>query len=256
MNPTKPYMKKPELIVFDIDGTMTRSKLPLDAEMAGLLDRLLGKYKVAIISGANYKQFQWQILDQLKCSSEKMKNLYLLPVDGTVFCSYQDGWRCQYDLSLSEEEKERIRDAFENIFEESGFEKPTKTYGKIVEDRGAQLNFSAFGQDAPIELKESWDPDNRKRAQMIEILKKNLSDFSLRFGGTTSIEVSRKGIDKAYGLNKLMKETGVSKGNILFLGDKLSGDGNDAPVLTLEIKCRAVNNPEDTKQAILEFLES
>src|SRR3989344_5394476 len=134
-------MEKFDLIVFDIDGTLTRSKLPPDAEMAELLCQLMSKYTVAIISGANYKQFKSQILDSLPCSSEHMKSLYILPADGTVFC-YGDGWLCENDAPLSTKEKERIKTAFENIFEEVGLKKPRKTYGELIEDRGSQLNFS------------------------------------------------------------------------------------------------------------------
>lgn len=248
-------MKKFDLITFDIDGTLTRSKLSLDSEMAALLCELLGKFKVAIISGANYEQFKWQILDCLPCSSEQMKNLYLLPVDGTVFCSYSDSWQCENDTPLSKEEKERIKTAFENIFEKSGLENPDKIYGELVEDRGAQLNFSALGQDAPVELKENWDPDNKKRVRIIEVLKHILPNFSMRIGGTTSIEITKTGIDKAYGLNKLIRQTGISKEKMLYVGDKLFEGGNDAPVLTLGIESRAVKNPEETKKTIWELLK-
>ena len=247
-------MKSFDLVVFDIDGTLTRSKLPLDNEMATLLSRLMGKYKVAIISGASYEQFKWQILDQLQCPPDKMKNLYLLATDGTVFCSYSDGWQCQSDAPLSEVEKEQIRAAFENIFEASRLESPDKIYGELIEDRGAQLNFSALGQEAPIELKGKWDPDNQKREQMIAVLKRALPDFSMRIGGTTSIEVTKVGIDKAYGLNKLIVQSGISRKKMLYVGDKLSSGGNDAPVLSVAGECRAVKGPEETKKVILELL--
>ena len=243
-----------ELITFDIDGTLTRSKLPLDEKMAALLCQLMSKYKVAIISGASYEQFKWQILGPLVFQREKIQNLYLLPVDGTVFCSYHDDWQCQYDAPLSKEEKERIKTAFENIFEESGFESPGKIYGELVEDRGAQLNFSALGQEAPIELKEKWDPDNKKRERMIEVLQRTLSGFSMRIGGTTSIEITKAGIDKAYGLNKLIERTGIPKERMLYIGDKLFKGGNDEPALTLGIESRAVGNPEEAKKVILELL--
>ena len=247
-------MRKFGLIAFDIDGTLTRSKLPLDSEMATLLCQLMEQYRVAIISGASYEQFKWQILDCLSCSSEQMKNLYLLPVDGTVFCSYSNEWRCENDAPLSKEERGFVVTAFEDIFVKSGLESPDKIYGELIEDRGAQLNFSALGQDAPIELKEKWDSDNKKRAQMVEALKHTLSSFSMRIGGTTSIEITKMGIDKAYGLNKLMERTGISKGKMLYVGDKLFEGGNDAPVLTLGIESRAVKNLEETKKTILELL--
>ena len=244
-----------DLIAFDIDGTLTRSKLPLDSEMAELLCRLLGRYKVAIISGAGYEQFQWQILGSLVCQPEKMEKLYLLPVDGTVFCNYRDGWQCQHDAVLSREEGESIKTAFENIFEKSGLENPDKIYGELVEDRGAQLNFSALGQEAPIELKEKWDPDNKKRERMIEVFRRALPGFSMHIGGTTSIEITKAGIDKAYGLNKLIERTGISKEKMLYIGDKLFKGGNDEPALTLGIECRAVGNPEEAKKVMLEMLE-
>ena len=247
-------MKKFELIAFDIDGTLTRSKLPLDVEMSGLLCRLMEKYKVAIISGASYEQFKWQILDPLSCPPDRLNNLYLLPTDGTLFC-YSDRWQCESDAPLSPEESGRIKSAFENIFDKSGLENPEKIYGELVEDRGAQLNFSALGQEAPIELKEKWDPDNKKRERMVEVLKYALPGFSVRIGGTTSIEITKAGIDKAYGLNKLIEQTGISKEKMLYIGDKLFKGGNDEPALTLGIECRAVKNPEEAKLIILELLE-
>ena len=249
-------MSKYDLIVFDIDGTLTRSKLPLDSEMAALICRLVEKYKVAIISGAGFEQFKWQILDCLPCSSEWMKNLYLLPTDGTVFCSYSDdGWQCINDAPLSGEEKALIKSAFNNIFEEAGLASPDKIYGELVEDRGAQLNFSALGQEAPIELKEMWDPDNKKRERIVGKLKSKLPDFSMRIGGATSIEITKVGIDKAYGLKKLMEKTGLAREKMLYIGDKLFAGGNDAPVLALGIESKAVENPGETKQIISGLLE-
>ena len=56
-------MKK--LIVFDLDGTLAKSKAALDDEMAQLLSKLLGIVKVAVISGGNWPQFERQVLSQL-----------------------------------------------------------------------------------------------------------------------------------------------------------------------------------------------
>lgn len=245
-----------DLIVFDIDGTLTASKLPIDSEMAILLSKLIEKYKVAIISGANFEQFKWQILGFLKCSTERMKDLLLLPVDGTIFCSYKDDWQCKSDKPLSTQEKNHIRKTFENVFQDAHLEQPDKIYGELLEDRGSQLNFSALGQDAPPELKEKWDPDNSKRKRIIDVFKPALLGLSTRIGGTTSIEIAKSGIDKAYGLNKLMRLTGISKENILYIGDKFFEGGNDAPIKTLGVEYREVKEVEETKEIILELLRS
>jgi phosphomannomutase len=60
-------MKK--LIVFDLDGTLAKSKSSLDAEMSTLLSALLGVVKVAVISGGNWTQFQKQLLSLLPKAS-------------------------------------------------------------------------------------------------------------------------------------------------------------------------------------------
>lgn len=243
-------MKRFDLIVFDIDGTLTESKVSIDQEMSHLLSRLITKYKVAIISGANFEQFKWQILDHLVPLTEKRENLILLPVDGTIYCNYEEGWKCQSDKPFPEEEKRAIKSAFVNLFQESGLEVPNKTYGELLEDRGAQFNFSALGQQAPIELKEKWDPDGTKRKKMISVLAPKLEGYSFRIGGTTSIEVTKKGIDKAYGLNKLMNLTGISKESIFYIGDKFLKGGNDEPVKLLGMEYKEVGGVEETKVVI------
>lgn len=244
-----------EVIAFDIDGTLTRSKQSLEEDMAKLLCQLLDKYKVAIISGASYKQFQWQVLSGLKCAEDKLKRVYLLPADGTVFCTHDgENWQCEYDEPLTQEEKGRIKQAFDDIFVKVGLEEPEKIYGELIEDRGAQLNFSAFGQDAPVELKENWDQDLKKRQKIVRILEEALPDYVMHIGGTTSIEVTKPGIDKAYGLNKLLNKLDISKDKVLYVGDKLSRGGNDEPALKMGLKCEEVNDPEGTKRVIRRLL--
>lgn len=254
---------KYELIAFDIDGTLTVSKSPLednplvDGDMSDLLNKLMERYKVAIISGASMKQFEIQVLSHLTKDEDKLKNLYLLPTNGTTLCTY-DGttWKCPPVNALTEEEKRQIFDAFYKMFEEVGFEIPDHLYGEILEDRGSQVTFSAFGQKAPIELKETWDKDHQKRAEMIKVLAKHLPDFAAHIGGTTSIDVTRQGIDKAYGLNNLLEYLKLPKESLLYIGDELFEGGNDEPALRAAGECKQVKDPEETKQVIKGLLEA
>ena len=255
-------MKDFELIAFDIDGTLTVSKSPIednpliDTDMSDLLNRLMDKYKVAIISGASYKQFESQILAHLTKDEGKLKNLYLLPTNGTTLCTYENSaWQCPVVNALTDDEKKEIYDAFNKMFAEVGFVIPEHIYGEVIEDRGSQITFSAFGQKAPIEVKEAWDKDHQKREQMVSVLKKYLPDFASHIGGTTSIDVTRKGIDKAYGLRELLKHLNLSSEKLLYIGDELYPDGNDAPALEVAGVCRAVKDPEETKKVISGLLE-
>ena len=78
-----------------------------------------------------------------------------------------------------------------------------KLWGEAIEDRGSQVTFSALGQQAPLAEKEKWDPDFAKRKKITAILEKLIPEFSIRMGGATSIDVTKPGIDKAYGIGKL-----------------------------------------------------
>jgi len=68
----------------------------------------------------------------------------------------------------------------------------------------------------------------------------------VRNGGSTSVDVTRKGIDKAYGLKKIISRLGISRTNVLFIGDRLDVGGNDYPVKAMGIRCVAVDNWQDT----------
>ena len=248
-------MKKFDLVAFDIDGTLTVSKSPLedsplvDSDMSDLVNKLMEKYKVAIISGASMKQFETQILAHLIKDAELLKNLYLLPTNGTTICTYKGGaWQCPPVNALTTKEKEEIYAAFNKMFEEVGFKIPEHVYGDIIEDRGSQITFSAFGQNAPIEIKEAWDKDHEKREEMVSILKKYLPDFASHIGGTTSIDVTRRGIDKAYGLRELLKHLNLPNDKLLYVGDELYPDGNDAPALTVAGECKSVKGPKEDQK--------
>ena len=178
-------MKK--LIVFDLDGTLAESKSPLDAEMATLLDALLGIVKVAVISGGSWPQFEKQLLANLS-HSEKLKNLSLLPTCGTKFYRHESGWDILYSEDFTDIEKVKIISSLKQAIGRSDF-KIEQTWGEQIEDRGSQITFSALGQHAPIEEKKKWDPDFIKRMKMKALLGKLIPEFSVRLGGTTSVDV-------------------------------------------------------------------
>ena len=192
-------MKK--LIVFDLDGTLTESKAALDTEMSALLRDLLGVVKVAVISGGSWPQFEKQVLANLP-HNESLVNLSLLPTCGTKFFKYVRDWEEIYSEDFTSDEKEKIIRSLKNAFTAAGF-KIDKVWGEVIEDRGSQITFSALGQQAPLEEKKKWDPDFAKRKKMKTFLDTLIPEFFVRLGGTTSIDVTKHGIDKAYGIKKL-----------------------------------------------------
>jgi phosphomannomutase len=237
-------MKK--LIVFDLDGTLAESKASLDAEMATLLRALLSIVKVAVISGGDWPQFEKQVLSNLP-NDERLKNLSILPTCGTKFFQYAGDWKKIYSEDFTADEKEKIVSSLKKALGVTGF-KVEKVWGETIEDRGSQITFSALGQQAPLEEKDKWDPDFTKWKKIKAILDTFIPEFSVRMGGATSIDVTKPGIDKAYGIRKLRDLLGISLKEMIFIGDALFVGGNDYPAEEAGVVSIPVRGPNETKR--------
>ncbi|MGC4932677.1 HAD-IIB family hydrolase [Gordonia sp. DT30] len=233
------------LVMFDLDDTLAPSKSPLDDAMVDVLRRLLQHSLVAIISGGRYEQFRTQVLDRIG-GIDEVANLHLMPTCGTQYVRYSDGrWETVYAEDLTDDEKHRTLTTLETGARELGLWE-TQTWGPILEDRGSQITYSALGQSAPVDAKKSWDPDGAKKEALRAYAAQRLPDLEVRSGGSTSVDVTRKGIDKAYGAGKLMEILDLGIDDILFFGDRLDEGGNDRPVQDLGITSVAVGDWRDT----------
>jgi phosphomannomutase len=237
-------MKK--LIVFDLDGTLAESKAPVDTEMAGLLKTLLSVVKVAVISGGGWPQFEKQVLGQLPHDAV-LKNLSLLPTCGTKFYQYSGDWTKLYSEDFTSREKTKITASLNTALAESGV-KVDRTWGEAIEDRGSQITYSALGQQAPLEEKEKWDPDFAKRKKITALVDKLIPEFSIRMGGATSIDITKPGIDKAYGISKLRDVLNITLQEMIFIGDAIFPGGNDYPPKQAGVFSVCVQGPHETKR--------
>jgi hypothetical protein len=243
-------MKK--LIVFDLDGTLAPSKSSLDPQTAGLLRDLLDIIKVAVISGGAWTQFEMQLLTDLPKNS-LLANLSLLPTCGTKFFQYNGTWEELYSEDLTAAEKRKIRDSLDRAAGEAG-DRAKKVWGEVIEDRGSQVTYSALGQQAPLAEKEEWDPDFAKRKKITAILETLIPEFSIRIGGATSIDVTKPGIDKAYGIGKLRDTLHLSFKEMIYIGDALFPGGNDYPAEEAGVVSIPVKGPDDTNLIISTIL--
>lgn len=249
------YRQK-KIITFDLDGTLTPSKSKMDREMGELLCRLLKTYQVAVISGGGFPQFQEQFLSVLAKETPHevtrlFTNLLVLPTSGGQFYSWdetENTWKKEYAENLTEEEKKRISAAILTALDQVHFVQPEKLYGPQIEDRESQITFSALGQGAPVDEKKVYDPDKQKREPVRQALMRLIPEFEIRTNATTSVDITRKGVDKAYGMKKICEITGCSFEDILFIGDGLFEGGNDYPVKTLGIETVAVTGPDEVKE--------
>lgn len=244
-------MKK--LLVFDLDGTLAESKSSLTSEMASLLHDLGQTYHLGIISGGDYLQYQQCVLPYLEYP-ELQSKMYLLPTSGGKVYQHKNGeWLQIFGVLLTPDEKEEILRAIYSSGVLDIYAKEKK-FGEVIEDRDSQFTIAILGQDVPPEVKRGWDPDKAKRRLAVNILRPLLPEFDIRYGGSTSIEIAKKGIDKAFGIQKLAELSGFNQDEMLFFGDSMEEEGNDYPVKLLGVESIAVANPEETKQHLITLL--
>lgn len=243
-----------QLVAFDLDDTLAPSKSPLPPEMADALRRLLQELPVCVISGGNFAQFESQLLQGLAAPESLLEKLHLMPTCGTRYFQREDEkWALRYEEPLSNQQKKRVAHVLEESAKQLGLweEHP---WGEVIEDRTTQITFSALGQEAPLEAKRAWDPDGSKKKQLVELAAPQLPDLEVRGGGSTSVDVTAVGVDKAYGMRRLVESTGIPSERMLFVGDRLDPGGNDYPVKAAGWPTLAVDGWQQTVQVIDQLL--
>jgi hypothetical protein len=250
-------MKK--VLAFDLDGTLAPSKSAVPDRIAELLGELLKTFHVCVISGGKFEQFNNQLLSNLKADQDELSKLHIMPTCGTRYYLYSlpsKSWDKVYAEDFSTDQKAKIIKTLQSVIHDLGLDK-VKVYGEQIEDRGSQISWSALGQDIVdvlgeegVRQKEAWDPDNSKKLKIRDMVAPLLPEFEVRAGGTTTIDITKKGIDKAYGMQKLIEQLGLSKEDVLFFGDKLQEGGNDYPVKAMGIDSLEVSDWQDTALAL------
>ena len=248
-----------KIIAFDLDDTLAPSKTRLPDAMVSLLTELLSRIDVCIISGGRFEQFEKQVLAPLATSPD-LGRLHIMPTCGTQYFRWskagQGGtWVQQYAENLSDREKQQALTVVEAGARELGLWE-SQTWGPVLEDRGSQITFSALGQAAPVDIKAAWDPDGAKKSLLQQYAAARLPDLEVRSGGSTSVDITRKGIDKSYGINQLMVALDLELADLLFVGDRLDEGGNDYPVKAMGVESVAVHGWEDTARYLTTLLET
>lgn len=240
-------MKK--LIAFDLDGTLAQSKQRIDPSMARLLSDLLARVAVGVISGGDWPQFEKQVIAALPPET-MLDQCYILPTTGTkLYRCVNTVWSATYAEIFAPEERARILNAIDQALRAAGFA-DERIWGDRVEDRGSQITFSGLGQAALLDAKKAWDPDFAKRKAMQVLLRQALPDLSINIGGSTSLDITHAGIDKAYAMRRLSEASGIASADMLFLGDAIYPGGNDDAVRAAGIDTIAVRDVAETATAI------
>ncbi len=248
-------MTRPEVFIFDLDGTIAQSKQPIMPHMAEMLTQLLADASVAIASGGKFGQLRLQVADRLP-SHARLEKLYFLPTSGAALYYYRGAkWHTAYEKRLTDNDVSHIKQAISQALEDAPVVSPdTPHQGVQIEFRGTEVSFSALGQGASLEEKRLWDPTRKKREALRTALVPLLPNYEVNIGGMTTIDITRKGIDKAYGIERLSEFLSIPVTHMLYVGDELQNGGNDEAVLRTQVHTRAVTDPDDTYEVITKLL--
>lgn len=247
-------MQCPKAAIFDLDDTLAESfKRPSD-DVLGKLLQLLEHIPVAIMTGSGLPRMEKQFLDVF-LTSPHLDRFYLFPNSSAQCYTHADaGWTAQYDLSLTEADRARIKSAIATALEQHPELRDMPHAGEQLFDRGAQIAYTPVGIGASLEAKRAWDPDGAKRAVLMHDLAAALPDLEILLGGTTTIDITRKGVNKSYGVKWFAERLGIPTSDMYYVGDAFYDGGNDRVVIGTGIVTKAVSSPEETPVILDELL--
>lgn len=247
-------MHCPAAVVFDLDDTLAESfHAPSPRALDGV-GKLLAHVPVSIISGATFLRMREQFLSAFE-SHPQADRLYIFPTSAAQGYRYREGaWRQLYDLALDEAARARIKKTVAKTVDLLEVFRDIPHYGEQMVDKGSQIAYTHVGIDAPKAVKDSWDVDGSKRGLLWKTLKESLPEFEVLMGGVTTIDITRKDVNKSHGVEWLSKELAIPVQEMLYVGDALYPGGNDAVVIPTGIQTRSVSGPAETEKIIDELL--
>ncbi|MBR7083439.1 MAG: phosphomannomutase [Clostridia bacterium] len=219
-------VSKIKLVAFDLDGTLTQHKVPLDDKNRAVLDALGKKYKL-IMAGAGeceriFNQMGKYPIDIL--GSYGMQYAEYDKESGELKMIYKKSFPC--DRESVERRAAEFRERF-------GF---TDYKGDSVQyfPTGG-ITLALLGTKAELNEKLAFDPTREKRRAVFPYVKEMFPDFTVFVGGTSSFDMAPYPYDKYYALDLYCREHWYAHDEVVFVGDDYGEGGNDSPVYNSDI---------------------
>lgn len=231
-----------DLILFDVDGTLSKSRLLIEQPMKDMIDLLKTQdnFDIGIVGGSDLKKQREQLGDYLD------KFDYIFSENG-LYASHHGKILEVNSIKkeLGEENIKKLINCCLRLLSEIDI--PVKR-GTFIEFRNGMINVCPVGRSCSQEEREefyNYDLEHSIRPNLVKKLKEELSDLNLGFsiGGQISIDVFPEGWDKTY----CLKFVSDKYDKIYFFGDKTHEGGNDYEIFNHKRTIGfTVKNPEDT----------
>ena len=210
-----------KLVAFDLDGTLTQHKTPLDEKNKAVLDRLSEKYKLVMVGAGQCAR----IFNQM--------GRYPLDIIGNYGLQYARYDKEIGDLVIERDavlpcDRESVEARVTMLREKYGF---TEFAGNNVEFHPSGcVTFPILGTAAKAEDKLAFDPDRSKRRKIYADVCETFSEYIVFVGGSSSFDMAPKPYNKYYALDLYCKEHGIAHSEAVFVGDDYGQGGNDESV--------------------------
>ena len=225
--------------VFDVDGTLTPSRQPIDKKFEEFFLEWMDGKNVYLLTGSDKDKTIEQV-------GEKIWNKATRCYQSCGNAVYEDG-------KLIKENKFKLDHELKFLLIETiAKSKVPMKFGNHIEERIGLINFSTVGRKIPDEARDAYERWDKRKGERERVCKRIMAQFprlEASVGGQISIDIHPKGQDKSQILNDI-------EGPIMFFGDKCEPGGNDYPIVKKIKDKHIVHKVKDwqSTKAILESL--
>lgn len=235
-----------EIFIFDVDGTVADSYRPVQPKNAEIICNLLKSGKIIVFAtGRARESLEEKVLALLPCGSLYMSQIYMLPAGGAAMYSWEGGmWQEAYTNRIDAKYEHKIIELYKKTVEH--VDPNIKGEGCFIENKDyLMLSCAAVGYGSTKAERLAWDPNHEKRMQIIGKINEEFPHLDVSIGGSATIDITKKGVNKADGLNRLFDILKLDKKDALFIGDGVFPGGNDYCILETGIDILKVESPKD-----------
>lgn len=234
-----------KLVAFDLDGTLTQHKTPLDEKNRAVLDKLGKKYHL-VMAGAGLCM---RIFNQMEQYPIDIIGSYGMQVG--KYNKHTKGLDIVTDISMPVN-REEIEKKVTFLREKHGY---TVFAGDNVQYHASGvITFPILGTDAKQEDKLAFDPDRSKRRKFYNEVCRIFDDYNVFVGGSSSFDLAPKPYNKYHALSQYCKELGIKHSEAVFVGDDYGLGGNDESVYKSDFGFVCVDDYRDFANCVKELL--
>uniref|UniRef100_A0A2R5L8Q1 Phosphomannomutase n=1 Tax=Ornithodoros turicata TaxID=34597 RepID=A0A2R5L8Q1_9ACAR len=239
------------ILLFDVDGTLTKSRQLITREMFDFLRDVMSDVAVALVGGSDLCKIE----EQMGGATAIEEFDYVFAENGLV--SLRKGKEFARESLLHYVGEEKLQEFINFCLHYIADLKLPQKRGTFVEFRNGMINISPIGRNCSQTERENfekYDHEHQVRPAFVKVLRERFAhiEFQYSIGGQISFDVFPKGWDKTYCLQHLLKD-GYKV--IHFFGDKTWQGGNDHEIFVDPRTIgHSVKSPDDTKAQVQKLL--